>query len=174
MKNLRKAWNTRKFTNALYDGDWYTVDKMLDKDISMRAIDEGLQYMAYRGATQTLEKSLNKGANLHYNDNMPLISAAHKNHLDAVEILISRGALSSAQNSLSLMFSIQNNNKKMALALVKSGANLHNAKECFLRKVSREDDTPKNRSKNEEIYKRFKNWENELSLPPKTPTPPTP
>ena len=110
---------------ASYEGHTPVVALLLDRGADVHFDeDDALVTACFRGHLATATLLLDRGADVHAQDDEPLTLAAEEGHLETVRLLLDRGALAQAQDNWSLRMAALSGRLEIAKLLLDRGANI--------------------------------------------------
>jgi ankyrin repeat protein len=110
----------KQLTGAAFDGETQTVALLLDRGANIHADnDYALQAAAGNGHTETVALLLDRGADIHADDNLALGWAADGGHTQIVALLLERGADIHADNDWPLQAAASNGHTDTVALLLK-------------------------------------------------------
>ncbi|KKP94624.1 MAG: hypothetical protein US13_C0017G0002 [candidate division TM6 bacterium GW2011_GWE2_36_25] len=111
---------------AAKNGDTIEVEELLDRGANVHAQDDFvLRWAARNGHTDTVRLLLDRGANIHARDDYALRCAAANGHTDTARLLLDRGANIHADENEALRFAAGNGHTDTVRLLLDRGANIH-------------------------------------------------
>ena len=116
------------------NGNLEEVRSLVERGANIHAQDdEALKSSAAKGHLNVVKYLLERGADIHAQDDKALIESAAKGHLDIVKYLIESGAHIHAQDDYALKLSAYNGHLEVVKYLVERGANIHAQDDYALR-----------------------------------------
>ena len=103
-----------------------TFKYLIEKGANIHANNDfALEWNAENGHLDVVKYLIEKGADVHANDNYALRWSAYNGHLDVVKYLIENGADVHADNDCALKLSASNNHLDVVKYLVENGSDVH-------------------------------------------------
>jgi ankyrin repeat protein len=96
-----------------------------------------LRWASQNGHIEVVKLLLEKGANIHADDDFSLRIASQQGHLEVVKLLIENGANVNAQDDYSLRWASQNGHIEVVKLLLENGADIHAVGDLSLRSDDR-------------------------------------
>ncbi len=125
-----------KMKNYLPSGDYLPFISMLGGDkISQHSLDKMLIEMAKEGSVKGVSMMLSKGADIHAQNDLALMWASLKGHLEVVKYLTEHGA-DDVHNDLALRLASEKGHLEVVKYLVEHGADVHALDDAALRWAS--------------------------------------
>jgi len=109
------------------------VKKALNNGVSVKAKNFALQWAVVYNQLKVIKLLLDKGADIHTDDNYALRLAAERGYLEVVKLLLRSGADVHANNDYALRYAAYNGHLDVVKLLLRNGADVHASNDLALR-----------------------------------------
>jgi hypothetical protein len=132
-----KAGEEVSFKDAARLGHTEIVELLLEKGADVHANnDEALRWASENGHLEVVKLLLENGADVHANNDEALRWASENGHLEVVKLLLENGADVHANNEYALRWASENGHIEIVKLLIEKGADVHADNEYALRYAS--------------------------------------